>query len=130
MSAPTGKTAKWAVKPKMVRKKKLDDALIRKIVDWVLHNSNVREFPIVHNTMIIDENGNGDRKCVTKLLLECSVQKLHNEFIAPASEGGLEEAKNRVTGEAIIKNTTLRSIIPGQIKHMQDNHKKICGWDY
>eukprot|EP00978_Attheya_sp_CCMP212_P022225 scaffold66031_cov63-Attheya_sp.AAC.2 len=116
------KTVKWAVKPRIVHKKKVDDALIHKFVDWVLRNSNIHESPIVRDTLLIDEQGNGDRAHVPKLLLECSMRELHNEFlIVPASEGSLEEANNHVTGEVIIvSNTMLRNIMPaGKIRHMQ-----------
>ena len=54
LSVPTDKTVKWAVKPQFPCKKKVDDALIRTVVDWVLHNSNVRESLIVGNTLLID----------------------------------------------------------------------------
>ena len=110
---------KWAVKPRIVCNKKVNYALIQKVVDLVLHNSNVRESPIVRDTLLIDKHGNCVWTRVTKLLLECYVRKLHNELISPASEGGLEEAKYCVTGEVIICDTILRNIIPGQIIRMQ-----------
>ena len=117
---PTNKYVKWAVKPQIVCKKKLDDALIQKVVDWFLRNIKVHESPIVRNTLLIEKYGNGVRERITKLLLEFSVQKLHNELISPASEGGLEEVKYRVTGELIISNTILRNIIP---RRMQEHHE-------
>ena len=40
------------------------------------------------------------------------MQELHNELIAPDSEGGLGEATNSVTSEVITINTILRNIIP------------------
>eukprot|EP00978_Attheya_sp_CCMP212_P028013 scaffold95513_cov35-Attheya_sp.AAC.1 len=71
-----------------------------KTVKWLLNRAfNIRESPIVRNTLLIDEDGNGVKTRVPKLLLECSVRELHNELISPVSEGGLEEAKDRVTGE-------------------------------
>ena len=68
-------------------------ALIRKVVYWVLRNSNVCESPIVCNALLIYQHRNCYRTRVTKLLLEFSVRELHYELIAPASEEGLEEAK-------------------------------------
>ena len=58
------------------------------------------------------------------------MRKLNNELISPSSEGGLEEDKYRVTGEMIVSYTILRNIVPGQIRLMQEHHKKICGYDY
>jgi hypothetical protein len=129
-SVQDDKTVKWAVKPRIVRKKKVDDTLIQKVVDWILRNSNIRESPIVRDTLLVDDDGDGVKTRVPKLLLECSVRELHNELIAPTSEGGLEEAKDRVTGEVIISDTMLRSIMPEQIRRMQEHHKQMCGCDY
>ena len=100
----------------------MDYDLIQKVVDLFLQNSNVRESPIVGDTLLIDKHGNGVRTCVTSLLLECYVGKLHNELISPASEGGLEEAKYCVTGEVVISDTMLRNIMLRQIRHMQERH--------
>eukprot|EP00978_Attheya_sp_CCMP212_P012464 scaffold31102_cov31-Attheya_sp.AAC.1 len=58
-SVQDDKTVKWVVKPRIVFKKKVDDTLIEKVVDWVLRNSNIRESPIVRDTLLIDEDGNG-----------------------------------------------------------------------
>ena len=109
---------KCAVKPQIICKKKVDYDLIQKVVDWVLLNSNVREYPIVRDTLLIDEHGNSVWTRVPKLLLECSVRKLYNELISPALEGGLE-----YTSEVIIRDTILRKIMPGQIRRMQEHHK-------
>ena len=111
---------KWSVKALIVCKKKVDCDLIQKVVYWVIRNSKVCEPLIVRGTLLIDKHGNGVRTRVTKLLLECSLRKLHNELISPASEGGLEEVKYRVTGELIISNTILRNIIP---RRMQEHHE-------
>ena len=108
----------------------MDYDLIQKVVDLFLQNSNVRESPIVRDTLLIDKHGNFVWTRVTKLLLECYVRKLHNELISPASERGLEEAKYCVTGEVIISDTILRNIMPGQIIRMQEHHKQMCGCDY
>ena len=59
MSVTTNKSVKWSVKPQIVCEKKVDDALIQKVVGWVLRNSNVRESPIVRDTLLIDKHVNG-----------------------------------------------------------------------
>ena len=53
LSVPTYKTIKWAIKPQFFCKKKVDNSLISKVIDWVLHNSNVREYPIVRDNLLI-----------------------------------------------------------------------------
>ena len=105
-------------------------ALICKVIYWVLRNSNVFESSIVCNALLIDQYRNCYRTRVTKLLLEFSVWELHYELIAPASEEGLEDAKNCVTGEFVIRDTTLRNIIPGNIRLMQEHHEQIFVFNY
>ena len=112
LSEPNNKSVKWAVKPQIVCKKKLDDALIQKFVYWVLRNSNVSETTIVRDTLIIDKHGNGVRTRVPKVVPECSVCKLHNDLISPPSEGGLEEARDCVTGEVNMSDIMIGKIIP------------------
>ena len=58
------------------------------------------------------------------------MRKLHYELIAPASEEGLEEAKNCVTGEFIIRDNIIRNIIPGNIRLMQEHHEQMCVFYY
>ena len=130
LTLSTDTTVKWSVKPRIVRQKKVDEALIQKVVDWVLRNSNVRESPIARDSLLIDEDGEGIKTRVPKLLLECSVRELHNELISAVAEGGLEEARNRVSGEVIISDTMLRNIMPPQIRRMKEHHKQMCGCDY
>jgi len=130
MSVSTDKSVKWSVLPAVARKKKVNDDLMATVIGWILNNSNIRESPIARDTLQIDVDNSGIKTCVPKLLLECSVRELHNELIAPASEGGLKEARNSVTGEVIISDTMLRSIMPKQIRRMKEHHKQMCGCDY
>ena len=114
----------------MFCKKKVDDALICRVVHWVLRNINVHESLKVRNNMLINKHINGDRTRVPKLLLECHVREIYNELISPTSEVCLEETKNCVTGEVIISDNVLRNIVEGQIKRMQKYHKIIYECDY
>ena len=52
-----------------------------------------------------------------KFLLQVSVRKLHNKVMIPSEEGGPEEAWDE-DNHIIISDSTLKSILPPQLKNM------------
>ena len=70
-------------------KKKVRKASRQKLVELIMKNSNVREYPISHDTLLITDTESGVKRRVPKLLLECSMQQLHNELIALRDDGCL-----------------------------------------
>ena len=46
-----------------------------------MKNPNLRESPISHDTLIITDTESGVKWIFPKLLLECSMKKLHNDLI-------------------------------------------------
>ena len=118
---------KWSIKLCIVQTKKVHKALTQKLVEWIIKNSNVCESPIAHYTLLITDAESGVKQRVSKLLLEFSMQKLHNEIIASPDDGGLLEAKNSDTNDVIISDTMLRSLAPTQLRPMTNNHKMMCG---
>ena len=74
----------------------------------------MREYPIARDTLLITDAESGVKRIVTKLLLECSMQQLHNELIASPDYGGLLGARHADTNDVIISDTILRSLAPPQ----------------
>ena len=107
--------------------KKVSKALRQKLVEWIMKNSNVRESPISRDTLLITDAEYGVKRRVPKLLLECSMQQLHNELIASPDDGGLVGARHAITNDVIISDTMLRSLAPPQLRPMTDNQKMMCG---
>ena len=64
---------------------------------------------------------------VPTLLLECSMQQLHNEIIASPYDGGLVGAGYYKTNYVIISDTMIRSLAPPKLRPMKDNKKLMCG---
>ena len=91
-----------------------------------MKNSNLRESPISCDTLLITDVEYGVKRRVPKLLLECFMQKLHNELIASPYDGGLLGARHANTNYVIISDTMLRSLAPPQLRSMTDNHKIMC----
>ena len=90
-------------------------------------NSNVRQSPIIRDTLLIADADTKVKRQVLKLLLECSMRQLHNELIASPDDGGLTGARHAETNNVIISDTMLRSLAPHHLRPMTDNHKMIFG---
>ena len=62
---------------------------------------------------------------VTKLLLQVSVRELHNSLVSYPNYGGLKVAKDE-DDNSIISGSTLRSLVPPQLKQMSARYKVMC----
>ena len=92
-----------------------------------MNKSNVREYPISRETLLITDAESGVKRIVQKLLLECSMLQLHNDLITSPDDGGLLGAINANTNYAIISDTMLCYLAPPQLRPMADHHKMMCG---
>ena len=63
---------------------------------------------------------------VPKLLLQGSVRELHNSLVSDTNDGGIKCAMYE-DGNIIISDSTLRSLLPPQLKQMYALYKIICG---
>ena len=63
---------------------------------------------------------------VPKLLLRVSVRELHNILASDPNDGGLKDARDEY-GKIIISDSTLRSLLPPQLKQMPARYKIMCG---
>ena len=52
---------------------------------------------------------------VPKLLLQVSIRELHNSLVSDPNDGGLKDARDEY-GKIIISDSTLRSLLPQQLK--------------
>ena len=71
-------------------------------------------------------DGCAETQLVTKLQLQVSTQELHNSTTIPPSEVGLKEERDS-DNNIIISDSTLRKIIPPQLKKMYEWYKIMCG---
>ena len=58
----------------LFEKKMVNKALIQKLVEWIIKNSNVRVSPIAHDILLIKDAEYGVKWRLTKLLLEYSMR--------------------------------------------------------
>ena len=83
--------------------------------------------PTTRDTLLIADVDSKVKRRVPKLLLECSMLQLHNEFIASPDYGGLLGARHAETNDVIISDTMIRSLSPPQLRPMADTKKMTCG---
>ena len=104
-------------------KKQVSEAFRQILVKWIMKNPNVCESSIERDTLLIIEAEYRVKQIVPKLLLECSMQQLHNELIASPHDGGLIGSRHANTNDVIISDTMLCYLAPTQIRTMTDNQK-------
>ena len=92
-----------------------------------MKNSNVREYSIARDTLPITDAEYIVKMRVPKLLLECSIQQLHNELIASPDDVGLLGSRYSDTNDVVISDTMLCSLSPPQLRPMIDNQKMMRG---
>ena len=63
----------------------------------------------------------------TTLLLNALVRELHNSIVVTPGEGALKEARD-ADNNIIISDSTLRNILPPQLKKMTSQYKVV--WNY
>ena len=63
---------------------------------------------------------------VTKLLLRVSVREVHNSLVSDPNGSCLKDARYE-DDNIIISYSTLRSLLPTQIKQMLARYKVMCG---
>ena len=102
---------RWSIKPYIVRTKTISKALRQEIDDWMMKNPNVCQSPITRDTLLIADAYSKVKRRVPKLLLECSMRQLHNEFITSPNDGGLLGARHAETNNLIISDTMIRSLV-------------------
>ena len=56
-----------------------------------------------------------EHQLVPKLLVQVSVRELHNSLVSDPKDGGLKYARDE-DGKIIISDSTLRSLLPPQLK--------------
>ena len=83
----------------------------------------MRESPIYCDNLLTKDAKYGVKMSVPKLLLEFSMQQLHNDLISSPDDGGLLVSINANTNDVIISDTMLCSLAHPQLSPMTDHQK-------
>ena len=93
---------------------------------WITRHPQVVQLPISNDCLKVMLYYQTEPQLVPKLLLQMSVRELHNILVRDPNDGGLKYARDEDC-EIIISDSTLRSLLPPQLKQMSACYKIICG---
>ena len=82
---------------------------------WITRHPQVVQSPIYNDCLKVVLDYQTEHKLVPKLLLQVSVRELHNSLVSDPKDGGLKYARDE-DGKIIISDSTLRSLLPSQLK--------------
>ena len=103
----------------------LNESACRKSGQLGLEQVQVVRSPISNDCLKVMFYDQTEPKLVPKCLLQVSVRELHNSLVSDPNYGGLKDARDE-DGRIIISDSTLRSLLPPQLKQMSARYKIIC----
>ena len=93
---------------------------------WITRHPQVVQSPIYNDSLKVVLDDQSEPQLVPKLLLQVSVEELHNNLVSDPNDVGLKDARDE-DGKIIISDSTLRSLLPPQLKQMYARYKIMCG---
>ena len=106
-------TTPWALKQKLKGGSKINDHIKRSLYNWIIHNPQVVQSPIVNDCLKVKVYGHTELQLVPKLLMQFSVIELHNSLVIYKYNGEIKEARD-VENNILISDYTLCSLFPPQ----------------
>ena len=88
----------------------------KSLYNWIMNNPQVVQSPVVNYFLKVNIDGHTEPQLVPKLLLQVSVQELHNNLVSDIEDGGLKEA-GYADNNIIISDSTLDSLFFYQDKN-------------
>ena len=105
---------------------KINDQIKRNMYTWITRHPQVVQSPISNYCLKVMFDDQTEPQLVPKLLLQESVRELHNSLVSDPNYGGIKDARDE-DGKIIISDSTLRSLLPPQLKQMSARYKIMCG---
>ena len=93
---------------------------------WITHHPQVFQSQIYNDCLKALLDDQTEPQLVPKLLLQVSVIEINNSLVSNPNYGGLKDARDE-DSKSIISDSTLRSLLPPQLKHMSARYKVMCG---
>ena len=98
----------------------------RNLYTWITCHPQVVQSPISNDCLKVVLDDHTEPQLVPKLLLQVSVRELHNSLVSDTNDCGLKDARDE-DGKIIISDSTLRALLPPQLKKMSARYKIMCG---
>ena len=112
--------SQWTKKIKRKGHLKINEKIKRNLYLWITHHPQVVQSPISNDCLKVMFDDQTEPQLVPKLLLQVSVREPNNRLVSDPIDGGLKDARDE-DGNIIISDSTLRSLLPPQLKHMSHN---------
>ena len=94
---------------------KMNEKTKCKFYTWITCHPRVVQSPISNDYLKIMLDDQSEPQLVPKLLLKVSIRELHTSLLSDPNDGGLKDARYE-DGDIIISDSTLRSLLPPQLK--------------
>ena len=94
---------------------KINEQIKRNLYTWITRHPQVFQSPISNDFLKVVLYDQTEPTLVPKLLPQVSVRELHNSLVSDPNDGGIKDARDE-DGKIIISDSTLRSLLPPQLK--------------
>ena len=117
------------MKQKRKNNSKNDEQIKKSIYNWNMHHSQVLQSQIVNDFLKVKIDGHTEPQLITILLVQVSTRELDNNLVSTIIDGGIKEARYEYDN-ITISDSTLRSLLPPQLKKMSARYKIMCGCEF
>ena len=93
---------------------------------WITRHPQVVQSPTYNDGLKVLIDDQTEPTLVPKLLPQVSVIELHNSLVSDPNDGGIKYARDE-DDKIIISDSTLRSLLPPQLKKISARYKIMCG---
>ena len=118
----------WTKKPKQKGHSKINEQMKHNLYTWITRHPQVVQSPISNYCLKFLLDDQTEPQLVPKLLLQVSFRELHNSLVSDPNGVGLKDARDK-DGNIIISDSTLRLLLPPQLKQMSACYKIMCGYE-
>ena len=106
---------------------KINDQIKESLYNWIIHHPQVVQSPIVNDCMKVNTDGHNEPQLSPKLLLQVYALEIQNSLVSDTEDCGLKEVRE-AENDIIISNSTLRSLLPPQLKNVIKIQPHVWLW--
>ena len=116
----------WENKRKLKVHSKINEQIKRNLYAWITRHPQFFQSPISNDYLKVMFDDQIELQLVPKLLLQVSVRKIHNSLVSDPNDGVLKYTRDE-DDNIIIVYSTLRSLLPPQLKQVSSQYKVMRG---
>ena len=124
--ASSSSSKSWLKVPVKKGHTKITPHVINSVREWVKSHDHVKKSSSSKDSIKVTVDGSREKVVMPKYYLQIPIRKLHAHMIKPQEEGGLKEVIDD-NGKVIVSESSLRKILPRNIKPMSKQKRVLCG---